>query len=290
MLNESVSYFLSKNLADVGVRAGFFLEVKEFSSVAYTNPISIYFFQIAQFLKEPTALDRSDLASFLVENKLLLFFVAIGYLVPLFVVFFSRLLLVRFRRHLVATLRSSARFFFLNNTRMRRLSPKYARIFAFFGFFLFIMRTVITNMINTNAVVLDTGQFINSRQRLFDSPKMMVVCGNPIRTNSDSISSTEPTFTYKLFSQKARENRLLEICFSKENHRKLNEDARKKGGLTSMFFYMTQVHGIYFLAPFATGKGSLFAYLDPTSYNTDSVALMIRRNLDSPRKEAAIRR
>lgn len=49
-------------------------------------------------------------------------------------------------------------------------------------------------------------------------------------------------------------------------------------------------YSAYFLAPFATGKGSLFVYFDSTSYNTDSVALMIRRNLDWPIKQAAIRR
>lgn len=248
-MNESISRMLSENKADVAIRTVLFSDLKEFNTVAYTNPVSLYFFQVAQFLKEPTDIDRSDLSSFLIENKLLIFCVFLGYLVSLFVVFFSRLLLVHHRRRpLIQTLKSSARLFFLNNTRIRRFAPKIARIntiLAFFGIFLFIMRTIITNLINTSAIVLDTGQFIDSRERLFESSKIMVVCGNPLKTNpitTGSIRSTAKSFTHKLFSQKARKNQLLEICFSKEDHRKLNE-MPKKGALTSMFLYMNPAHG-----------------------------------------------
>ena len=285
-LNESVSYFLSKNVADIAIRTVFFSHLKEYSSVEFTNPVSLYFFQVAQFLSEPTAIDRTDLWSFLIENKLLIFCVLIGYLVPLFAVLCSRLLLVRRRSN--QRLSSSAyRYFFLNSTRMRRHSPKLARIFAFFGLFLFIMRTIITNLINTSAVVLDTSQFIDSRQRLFESPKSMVVCGNPLATNSKTIPSTEQSFTYKLFSQKVRENRLLEICFLKEDYRKVKEKP-KNGGITSMFFYMNPQHSIFFMASFANGRGTHFIYMSPTSYNSRSVTLMIRRNLDPLKKQTAI--
>src|SRR5699024_7059261 len=121
---------------------------------------------VAQFLNEPTAI-RTDLFSFLYENKLILFCMLIGYLVPLSAVCGFSFLCLQTHRSIRALRTTAPKLLSLSYNRMRPISPKLALILAFFGLFHFILRVTLTSLIKTNAIILDTSQFIDSRQRLF---------------------------------------------------------------------------------------------------------------------------
>lgn len=317
--NESALDLMAKNEMDFSIRGAVFTYQGADSPVEFSKPISLYSFHVAQFLNEPTTI-RSDLSSFLNENKLLIFCVLIGYVVPLFAVsvFSSR---IRHVHRSIRALRTIApkpsfllynpvraiapnplflrykrvcaiapKLLFLRQNRMRTISPKLAIIFVFFRLFIFIIRTMLTNLINTNAVVLDTSQFIDSRQRLFRSSETMVTCGKPLATDLESRKSTEKSFNYKLFSQKVKEGRLVESCNSKEDWKRLIEIESKGNRLTNLFFFMNRAHMFYILSFFSTRKEPFFIYMGRESYREDSVALRMRKNLQFSIKRDVSRR
>ena len=263
-----------RNQADVGIRPYVSTFQNAHRLAELSKPVSLYSFVVAQFLNEPTAI-RSDLSNFLVEQRLLIYCVLIGYLVPLVAVFaFSHRQVSRSIRSLRII---AFKLIFSLSNQIREISLKLALIFAFFGLFLFIIRASLTNLINTNAIVLDTSQFINSRQRLFDSPKAMVVCGNPLEMNSESKNSMGQTFTRKLFSLKTKGNRLIEVCLSKKNFKRTLTVSND--GLTNLLFYMNREQAIFFLSTFSKRKGALFIFMGRQAYNEDDVTLTVRKSL-----------
>ena len=275
-----------KNQADVGIRPYVSTFQNADRLTELSKPVSLYSFGVAQFLYEPTA-TQSDLSNFLVEQRLLIYCVLIGYLVPLVAVFaFSHRQVSRSIRSLRII---AFKLIFSLSNQIREISHKLALIFAFFGLFLFIIRTSLTNLINTNAIVLDTSQFINSRQRLFGSPKTMLVCGNPLETDSETIKTMGNTFSFKLYSRKQKEGRLIEGCLSRKAFKSLA--VLSNNGLINLFFFMNREHCIWFLSFFVRKrKGPLFIYLGHESYLEDSVSLQIRRTLPWGAKQQVIRR
>ena len=287
-INESISDLMMKNKSDVGIRPFVFTRLRADRFVELTKPVSLYSFGIAQFLNKPSGI-RSDLSAFLVENRLLIFFMLIGYLVPLFAVCIFSLRRLNVHRS-IRPLRIAPRLLSLPQNRMRVISPKLARIFVFYSLFLFILRITLTNLIKTNAIILDTSQFIDSRQRLFDSTKTMMICGNPLeKTLGSKKSTTENSFTFKLFSQKMRDDRLIEVCFSKKGFKRMQEKSNKEG-LTSLFFFMSSAFNMYYLSLFSNRKGPLFIFMGREGYREEGVTLTIRRNLEWSLKQKAIRR
>ena len=238
-LNESIPDMIAKNQTDLSIRPYPFSEQRSDNFVELTKSVLLYTFVVSQFLNEPTA-TQSELSSFLIEERLLIYFVLIGYLAPLMgvCVFFRRRLRVS---HPIQTLRTIApKLLFLRHNRMRAVSPKLALIFVFFGLFYFLIRSTLTSLIKTNAIILDTSQFINSRQRLFGSTKTMVICGNPLGSvKRENENPTERSFTHKLFTQKIHEDRLIEACHSKKGYKRMEVESMRNG-LTSLFFFMNR--------------------------------------------------
>lgn len=297
--NETIPHLMAKNKVDVGIRAVTFSYHSADSPMEFSNPVSLYSFIVSQFLNEPTA-TRSDLISFLIDNRLLIIYVLIGCLVPLIAVcaFFRRRLRVPCSIRSLGTI--APRLLSLPYSRVLAMSSKLALIFVFFNFFLFFMRSTLTSLIKTNAIVLDTSQFINTRQRLFGSPKTMMVCGNPLESSLESKNPMEQcsgqSFTDKLFSEKMKRDRLVEVCFSKKGFKRLVSEA-KENGLPSLLFWMDRVHAIWYLSSFSsfsTGKasrsGKLFIFIGRESYREDIVTLAMRRNLQRDLKRKALRR
>ena len=117
----------------------------------------------------------------------------------------------------------------------------------------------------------------------------MVICRNHLEADLESSKSIGVTFTQKLFRQKMKEGRLIEVCLSKSGFKKM-EIQSKDRGLASLFFFMNPAHAIYFISPLSTRKGDLFIYIDTESYREDSVTLTMRRSLEWSLKKKALRR
>ena len=277
-LNEGIAHLMAENKSDVGIRPYVYTQLKAGRFVELTKPVSLYSFGIAQYLTKPTGI-QSDLSSFLHENRMLIFCVLIGYLVPLLSICTISIWRLQMHRRSIRSIRTTApKLLFLPNSQKRVIYPKLALIFVFFTLFLFIMRHILTNLIKTNAVILDTSQFIDSRERLFESPKTMMICGNPLEKDLQSGKPMGKSFTFKLFSQKSKQGRLLEVCQSKKNIVRMNEQAREPG-LSSMYFLMDRVYLIWFLWLFMTANAPLFIYIGTEIYFEESIALTVRRNL-----------
>lgn len=267
--NESVYELMRRNEADVGATPGHLLYSIFDKNIQYSQPVTTAAYMVAQLLNEPTN-EMSDLSTFFIENGRLILFTFLGYLLPFLSVFAYYQNPSRILGPFLA------KWPFVNGRQMRALSPKLALIFTFFNLFLFVMLAILCNLIQTNVVVLSTDEFIDSRARLFNSPKVMASCGNLTEKNLGSGESVQSSFFYKLVTRRIRKRTFIDWC-SLEGRQKV-EAMRKKGGLVSFFLFMYRARNLVIMSDYSATKRRLFVYLNSVIYQEDPAALMVKTN------------
>ena len=243
----------------------------EFSKTAY------YFGDgIGQILNEPNN-SKTDLSSFLVQNWNLLSYMLIGYLLLFFFSYIFLKKLFPFLSPLKKSKLISSKFFYDDYTQLRAFSSKIALIFLFFNFFLFILINLLTNFIQTEAVIVNTDQLIDSNEKLLSTPKILYATIFKFYYFSNSPKNS---LLFKFFTRKKENNQ----CLTESNSTKILEII-KKGESSSLFFYKPRPFLLATLGFVAEYTKNPIIFVKPTSYHEIIWVYYMRKNLEKNKKK-----
>ena len=113
-------------------------------------------YSVCQAIKEPSRSDKADLSSFLLQNVLLLVFIAVGYLLVAILVGILLQTMANYRTKIIARIVSST--FFLNYKQLGSVSNKVSTLFVFFNLFLFINFEILSCTIKVDKLLINTGK------------------------------------------------------------------------------------------------------------------------------------
>ena len=140
--------------------------VTDNQNVEISKVTSIYPFNIGQMLKKPNKLNESDFSSFFIENIRLLVIILIGFILNVTAKFvLLKLIKRKFSLYNLLT---------TNESTLGSLSFKLGSIALAFSFFLFFNLNILTNLIKTEKVTVDTSEFIDSVSKLNRTTKTLI--------------------------------------------------------------------------------------------------------------------
>lgn len=244
-------------------------------NVEISKSVGMTSYQIGQLLNEPTGSDKLNLESFLVKNINILFLILIGYLTVLLSVFLISILLkLKFRLY---------DLIILNGKQFVKQTSRIVFIFLGFNFFLFFTLNLLTNMIQTKSLVLDTSEFINSIDKLNTTHKKLIVTGYVDRIFKHK---PENRFLYKLYERKKKKNEIVE-----------GDDLTKKRLIELMkltgddyLIFLNDLRFIRLIEMFSNHMTHRIAFVKSTSFYNHLDVLFLRKKLDSKTKQMMLNR
>ena len=273
--NDTAIYLMKKGDIDLYPLPEDISYVKSYLEMSKTT--SITSFMIAQILTKPDKLQKADISSFLLNNRVLLYVTIIGYfLFFIFIFAFLRKVFYIYNSTKIIKL-ILFKLLFLNDKQLQGLSSKIAIIFVFFNFFLLIFLNVVRNCIKTDKVVINTDEFIDSDNKLDETPKILTIIHNDEELFS---KSPERTLMNRLYFKKLKNEK-----FFMTNKREGQEEFREleKNGLANHFFLMPKTGLLITLASFTYSEDQ-FVFLKQKSYCERISVIYMRKDLDKIRK------
>ena len=225
---------------------------------------SIYSLHIGQILRKPNKLKKSDFSLFLIENIRILVIILIG---------FALTLAAKFTLLKIIKRRCSLYHLSTIKTRLDSVSFKIGVLSLAFSFFLFFNLNILTNMIKTQKVTVNTSEFINSISTLYKTTKPLVTW-DPNSTNLFN----------QLFKKRKQRNDLIRFDY---DHFDDFISVITKNGFDSNLYFMDEFHFLFLVHHFALLNRSAdhFAFIKPTIYFESLKAIFYRKNLDQKMKK-----
>ena len=274
--NDTAVYLLKKGFIDLYPLPEDISYVKSYLETSKTT--SITSFMIGQILTKPDKLQKADISSFLLNNRALLFITIIGYLLFfLFIFAFLKKVFYIYNSTKIIKL-ILFKLLFLNDKQLQGLSSEIAIIFVFFNFFLLIFLNIVRNCIKTDKVVINTDEFIDSDNRLDETPKILTIIHNDEELFS---KSPERTLMNRLYYKKLKNEK-----FFMTNKHEGDEEFREleKNGLANHFFLMTKTSLLVTLASLTYSENQ-FLFMKQKSYSERISVIYMRKDLDEIRKK-----
>lgn len=250
-------YLIENNLVDVDpFPREMIIDTDSHPNLESTKACSTELFQIGQVLNKPNNLENSDLSSFLFENINVLVYILIGYLLLFVSSFvFLKKVLPKYRSFKISKLFLN-KLLFLDSNQLRQLSCEIALIFIFFSLFLFIVTNILSNLIKTNKVVVNTDEFIDSIEKLFTTKKSFTFQPEDLPYFNRTSKSS---FLYKFYHKKIeRENRFVSL----DDQTKFRQ-FMMNNKLNSLFFFMKQSGMLIVLAFISPFTRNQFIFMGP---------------------------
>ena len=163
-------------------------------------------------------------------------------------------------------------------TQLRAFSSKIAFIFLFFNFFLFILINLLTNFIQTDAVILNTDELIDSNEKLLSTPKILLTRGFQL----DYLNTfPKSSLLFKLVTRK-KEN--YQYFTPQSNFTKIMKIV-KKGESSSFFLFDSKSTVLLHLLMFAKLTKNPIVFMKPTSYHEVIYGYYMRKTLEKNKKK-----
>ena len=243
--------------------------IVELSQIAFSAP-----YQCGQVIKEPKNLKKTDFSSFLFENWNLLSCMLIGYLL----VFFVSFIFLKNNFPSCSKLKKLklilSKLLFDDPTQLRAFSSSIALIFIFFNLFLFILISLLTNFIKTEAVIVNTDELIDSEQKLLSSKKLIYISEFDFKHYSSFLKSS---VLFKLGKKIIEDNRYVTF----ENLMEM----LLKGQSSSFFLFDNKYEVLRNLLPFSVMIKNPIIFMKPTNYHESNQVYYMRKNLDKRKKK-----
>ena len=240
------------------------------SSLVADNPnieiskvTSIEPYNIGQILKKPNKIDKSDFSVFFIENIRLLIIILIGFISTLSAKFILLKLIKR---------RFSLYHLLTNGTRLDSISFKIGVLSLALVFFIFFNLNILTNLIKTQKVTVDTSEFINSVSKLNKTTKPFVA------TDSHS----EKLF-YRLFKKRKHSQTLVSTDYPN-----LDDFFSKisKNGIDSYFYFTGEINFIYAVYYVILNKSADYiGFFKQTIYFEFLKVMLFRKKMDKKMKQ-----
>ena len=230
---------------------------------------SIYPYNVGQILKKSSKFNKSDFSLFFIENIRLLVIILIGFILTVTAKFTLLKLIKR---------RCSLSNLLINyDYRLGSISFKFGFLSLAFSFFLFFNLRILTNLIKTEKITVDTSGFIDSVSKLNRTTKTLIAWDKN-STNS----------FYRLFKKRNESDALavFENGSTKDFISKMSNHQ-----LDSYFYFM---HGFFFF--YLIYKISINRLVDhiifckPAIYSESLRTIFYRKNLDPKMKKILISR
>ena len=230
---------------------------------------SIYPYNVGQILRKPNKLNESDFSSFFIENIRLLVIILIGF-VLIVIAKFILLKLIKRRFSLYNLLNT-------NGTRLDSKSFKLGFLSLAFVFFLFFNLRILTNLIKTEKITVDTSEFIDSVSKLNRTTKILITWDK----------NTTNAF-YRLFKKRKKnddlvvfENGNMENYFSKIS----------KLDLDSYYYFLHSFFLFNLMSDVPINRPvDYIVFYKPTIYFEPLRTIFYRKNLDPKMKQILNRR
>ena len=233
--------------------------------------------EFGQVLNKPSNLEKSDFSLFLFENLNLLSYILIGYLLIFFFGFICFRKLFPFLNPLKNLKLISSKLLFNDHIQIRKLSPKFAFILLFFNFFLFILINLLTSFIKTDKVTLNTGELIDSNDKILCNSKILYMNNNNFKQFSHFPKSS---LLFKLVKRKKEQNQYLTHL----NQAKIDEII-KKGQSSSVLIFDNRQRLFNSLLLFSMFTKNPIIFMKLGNYHQNIYVYFMRRRLDKNKKK-----
>ena len=245
----------------------------EFSKTVLQNEIGI-----GQVLNEPNSLEKADFSSFLFENWNLLSYMLIDYLL----LFFFSYIFLRKLFHLFSPLKKSklilSKLLYGDYTQIRALSPEVAIIFLFFNLFLFILISLLTNFIKTDAVIVNTDEIIDSDEKLLSTSKIIFTQYHLLEYFN---SFPKNSLLFKLFKRKREDNQYITREFNATEIVKIIFTGKS----SSLFVFDTKMSVFFSLWGCAMYMKNPIIFKKHTNYHEIYFIYQMRKKLEKNKKK-----
>lgn len=235
-------------------------------------------YRVGQMLDEPTGSDKLDFSSFFMENLNLIIIIFIGYLFSIIsVLFFAKILK-----------KSSLNYYHLLVLDLENLIDEKSRfIFAFilsaYFLFLFFTLNLLTNMIKTDSVILDTQKFIDSNDKLNTSHQKLLL----VHIESELFERKQTSkFLNDLYERKQRLGEIVEKDdIAKKNITYLDRLVEVAENSDDYFWFLNKSQFIVVMNIFSNIAREKILFLNPTSYYDVHSVLYYSKKLKSSLKK-----
>ena len=237
--------------------------------VEISKVTSIEPYNVGQMLKKPNKFNQSDFSLFFIENIRLLVIILIGFILNLGVKF---ILLKLIKRRC-----SLYNLFVINGSRLCSISFKLGFLSLAFGIFLFLNLNILTNLIKTEKITVDTSEFIDSVSKLNRTTKPFV-----------AVDAYSEELVYRLFKKRKNPQTLIS-----SDYPNLDDFFSKilKNGIDSYFYFMAEAYFIYSVYCFMlNGSVDYIGFFKQTIYFESLKALLYKNKLDKKMKQILNRR
>ena len=227
-------------------------------------------FSVGQILKKSNKLNESDFSLFLIENIRLLAIILIGFILTVT----AKLTLFKLIKRRYTGLRN---LLTINRTRFGSIWFKAGFLSLAFSIFLFFNLSILTNLIKTEKVTVDTSEFIDSISKLNRTTKTLIAWD----TNSTNafyrlFKKTKPTDAIAAFDYASVEDFISKVW---------------KRELDCYFYFMGEgyfTYVIYYIT--LNGSADYIAFFKQTIYFENLRVMLNRKNLDKKLKQILNRR
>ena len=242
-----------------------------------TKTLASSTFQVGNFLNGPST-EKTDFSSFLYNNLNLLLIIAIGYLL----IKLSTLIFLKLSCHnsFVKNLRFTLSKIFGTNQRASIIGLLILSL----NLFVFFNLNFLTGSIQTESVIVNTTQLLDSTDKIMNNDKTLVILYFEERILSDATSNS---FLKKLYDKKQKENSIFVIRQS-FNANNLNKFIHQ--GLTNFLIFSDDSTLIFFLTFFSDFLPSnSISFIESTNYYESLSVFTIRRNLNEDKKKLILK-
>lgn len=247
------------------------------NSTQQTKPFFSEPYQVAQYLKKPTKLNKMDCSSFIFNNFTLLIFILIGYSCSIII---SHMIL-KFADHKFKKWKefkiNSIQFLNLSFNKQRFLSSKVSLICFFYSIFLFIILFLLSTTIKTDKIVINTDEFVVSAKKIIEVNKTMIYL------EKDSYlfeKAPNGSLFHKIYNKRFKESN---SSVGSQSLTKMNKQLRP----SEYFIFSTVLEILTFLValfPYISDRKNEFIFIKSTIYYEDLNTVVFLKNLEEDKK------
>ena len=246
-------------------------ELTENHDIEISKLTSIDTFNVGQILRKSNKLNESDFSLFFIENIRLLIIILIGFVLTVT----AKLTLFKLVKRRYTGLHN---LLTINRTRFGSgTSFKTAVLSLAFSFFLFFNLSILTNLIKTEKVTVDTSEFIDSISKLNRTTKTLIAWD----TNSTNVF-------YRLFKKPKQADALTAFDYANVDDFVSKVSKRE---LDFYFYFINEIYFIYLVYYVTLNRSADYiAFFKQTIYFETLRAMLYRKNLDKKLKQILNRR
>ena len=242
----------------------------ENNNVKVSKTTSINAFNFGQVLRKPNKFNQSDFSLFFIENIRLLIFILVGFISTV-TAKFTLLKLIKQRCNLSNLLS-------IHGFRLDPIPTKIGFIALAFSFFIFFNLNILTNMINTQKITVDTSEFIDSIPKLNKTTKTLI-----------TLYTDTMALFYRLFKKRKQNDDIIASDYT--NFQDFFSRISKHG-FDNHFYFMGEIYFmilIYYTTLLNTSLDPII-FFKPTIYFELLRSIFYRKNLDPKMKKILISR